>query len=305
MRCILALVLLLLPISFQISNAQLYVTRNAIMNPFADTVAQTGFMPSFHYSHEFARGFGSAGGEQAWNGRSIGLIEFYRWESGWSLGGILAAEAGLNDSNDIGFNPRSIRWMEEIALYKSYENYTFKVGVQHQCKHDVDNSDGASGDTPIANSTKRVTILSGMNLELISMPKVFAQDFISSASIRADYYFAKSDYRFPNTTERGDLTNATGALLLNGKIIYRGFSPFEMHAQMWGGTVLLAYYDSQLEEAFNTAFRFEAGVSGRGSAGALTFFTAFEHYFDDMALPVPQKSSVLYFGIRGSSLIFF
>jgi hypothetical protein len=305
MRKFLPLVFLLLPFSFQTSHAQLYATRNAILNPFTDTTTQSGFMPSFHYSHEFSRGLGSAGAEQAWNGRSIGFIEFYRWDNNWSIGGILAAEAGLNDSNDIGFNPRSVRWMEELALYNKTGNYTFKIGVQHQCKHDVDNSDGASGDTPIANSAKRVTILSGINIELISAPKVFAEDFISSASIRADYYFATSDYRFPNTTDRGDLKNSTGAALLSGKIIYRGFTPFEIHAQAWTGAVLLAYFDTEFDEAINTAFRIETGISWRGRAGGLTLFTAFERYFDDMALPVPQKSSVLYFGIRGSSAIFF
>jgi hypothetical protein len=290
--------------NFSLLQAQLYATRNVIMNPFFDTTTESGFMPSFHYSHEFSKGFGSAGGEQAWNGRSIGLIEFYRWESGWSLGGILAAEAGLNDSNDIGFNPRSVRWMEEVALYKNLENYTFKIGIQHQCKHDVDNSDGASGDTPIANSTKRVTILSGLNAEIFSNEVSFG-DFTSRAVLRTDYFFSGKDYRFPNTTRDGDMTDAYGQILFNAKIIYKGISPVEIHAQGWFGSAFLKEEAPIAIVSIHDSYRFEMGVSGRGKAGALTFFSAFEHYFDDMALPIPQKSSVLYFGIRGSSSAFF
>lgn len=296
MRRIIPIIFLLLPFSFQFSNAQLYATRNAIMNPLSDSV-ETGFLASVGYSHEFARGLGSAGGEQAWNGRSIGLIEFYRWENS-SLSGIFATEAGLNDSNDISFNPRSIRWMEELAFYNRQEAFTWKIGLQHQCKHDVDNSDGASGDTPIANSTKRVTILSGLNAEIFSNRVIFG-DFVSQAVLRVDYFFSGKDYRFPQTTLAGDLTDSYGMALLNAKIIYKGFSPVEIYADGWLGTAFLKNDDAGI------AYRFESGVSGRGRAGALTIFGAFEHYFDDMALPVPQQSDVFYIGIRGSSSIFF
>ncbi len=297
MRKFLAFIFLLLPFSFEFSHAQLYATRNSIINPFSDTTTQTGFMASLHYSHEFARGFGSAGHEQAWNGRSVGMTEFYRWENS-SLSALFATEAGLNDSNDIGFNPRSIRWMEELAFYNRQENFTWKIGLQHQCKHDVDNSDGASGDTPIANSTKRVTILSGLNAEIISN-KISFGDFVSSAVLRADYFFSARDYRFPKTTLDGDLMNAPGAVLLKAKIIYKGISPVEIHADGWLGAAFLKNDDA------GVAYRFETGVSGRGRAGALTVFGAFEHYFDDFALPVPQSSSVFYIGLRGSSSIFF
>ncbi|MES2765182.1 MAG: hypothetical protein V4642_04900 [Bacteroidota bacterium] len=306
MKRVIPFLFFLLPFSLQFSNAQMYANRNSIMNPFADTVAQSGFMPSFHYSHEFAKGFGSAGGEQAWNGRSVGFIEFYRWESGWSFGGMLAAEAGLNDSNDIGFNPRSVRWMEELAVFKKQELFTWKLGVQHQCKHDVDNSDGASGDTPIANSTKRVTILSGLNAEIFSNQVSFGSDFVSRAVLRTDYYFSAKDYRFPKTTEKGSFMDAYGAVLLKAKIIYKGFSPLEIHADGWFGSAFLKENTEQIAAvSMENAYRFEMGVSGRGRAGALTVFGAFEHYFDDFALPVPQQSDVFYIGLRGSSSIFF
>ena len=294
-------------------SAQMYVTRNAIFDPFRDTSVAEGFLPAVNYSHEFSRGYGSANDELAWNGRAIGTFEFYRWAGGFSLGAVMAAEAGINSHNDISFNPRSIRWLEELTLYYKRSGFLFETGVQHQCKHDVDNSDGPRGDAPMADrSEKRVTILSGVHAGVqYDLPAPSGQSESGDDSpegrvfLRADYYPFSSDYRFPENNSGRDLTNLSAAILAGAKYQLPVYGLFSVYASVWSGTVFFGRTSQR--DASGTPehnYRLEFGTQFRGRGGKLEVFLASEKYFDDLSSPVPQSSKVLYLGLRGSGKSF-
>jgi hypothetical protein len=70
------LLLLLCPAALY---SQLFTQRTNIVRHSHDTTTIGEAFGATHYAIDFARGFGSLGGEQAWNGKFIGCIDFYRW----------------------------------------------------------------------------------------------------------------------------------------------------------------------------------------------------------------------------------
>jgi hypothetical protein len=99
-----------------------------------------------HYSAEGVsamvhRGFRSAADERAWTIVLAASLPLAQLRPSLHLVGVVSHFLQANSLNDIGFNPRSARWEEQLLLLWSTPNGYHAVGLLHFCKHEIDNAD--------------------------------------------------------------------------------------------------------------------------------------------------------------------
>ncbi len=277
-------------------TAQLQVTRDVLLEPFVDSVQSTGFLQAHGVTLEVNRGFGSADGELAWNTKAGGVIEFYRWDDA-TLSLLFGNEMIGNAKNDIGFNPRQVRWEEALVLSKKVGDFTLQLGGIHQCKHDVDNSDPLDSDDPdITAIAKRVVILSGPYASVLSPTFQLLDQLSVSAYARADWYPASSEYRFPANSQGRSLADAAGNISAGGRISYLVGTVGQGYILGWGAWSVPG---GSFAESFS--FRGEAGIGLKGKIGTLHPYIAIEHFADDLTRYFPQRSTVIQAGFRFNS----
>ncbi len=300
MRGVLTAFLILLPPLASEASAQLQVTRNVVLNPFADRSRTDGFLAATGVLAELNRGFGSTGGELAWDAKVGGFFEIYRWDSTAALTLLLCHEMIGNDRNDISFNPRSARWEEALVFTYNARPILWQLGGIHQCKHDIDNSDPVDSDVPgVEGISKRVVILSGIYGSAI-LPRVeLAEGLRATAYLRGDYYPASSEYRFPGNSLGMRWDEITGNLSAGFRAAYELGGSAEGYILGWA---TLSLPGDSLISGVN--YRSEAGVRWNGGRGSFQLYGAYEHFFDDLSTPVPQSSSVLFVGMRLGNLLF-
>lgn len=280
-----------------VATAQLQVTRDVLLDPFVDSAQATGFLQGHGVMLEVNRGFGSTDGEVAWNTKAGGVIELYRWEGDAVLSLLLGNEMIGNAKNDIGFNPRQVRWEEALVFSKKLGQFTMQLGGIHQCKHDVDNSDPLDSDDPdITAIAKRVIILSGPYVSVI-VPTFRPIDQLSiSTYARADWYPASSEYRFPANSRGRSLADAAANVSAGGRISYLVGTAAQGYILGWGAW---SFPGGNFAESFS--FRAEAGIGLKGRVGALHPYIAIERFADDLTRYFPQRSTVTQLGLRFSS----
>jgi len=279
--------------------AQIQVTRNVVLDPFADTSSARGFFERTGVLGELNRGFGSTGGELAWNTKIGGFFEIYRWDRA-ALTVLLGNEMIANDRNDISFNPRSVRWEEAVAFSYAADGAVLQAGVIQQCKHDVDNSDPVDSDEPeVSAISKRVAILTGPYASVI-VPRVELGGRLTLAAYaRTDYYPSSSEYRFPGNTIGKRWDEIVGNVTAGVRLGYPFGSSARAYLLSWGTYSLPG---ESLTSDLN--YRLEVGLRLDGNSGSFHFFGALEHYFDDLSGPIPQPSTVYYVGLRAGNRLF-
>lgn len=281
------------------SYGQLFTQRTNMIRFYHDSSAIGEVLGNTQYALELGRGFGSLGDEQAWNGKFIGSIDFYRWNSSGVIRGLFSQELSANPHNDIAFNPRAIIW--EQALVVQLGNLS--IGMQHRCKHDVDNSDSTHGDTPSLFSVrKRVLINSGLHLGWTGR-EVFSSVSLDY-TVRSEAYFINSDYRFPENNSGRSYADIRGTFMSAARVEYSLANKHAVFARAWSSFMVFKA-NPQIKSGFEFNARFEGGYHLQGKQAGVDIFLSWERIFDETAFTVPAATQCVSIGIRASSSAFF
>jgi hypothetical protein len=286
----------------QAGQAQINDSRNFTVSTMDDTTTEATFLGHAEYAAEAMRGYGSADNEQAWNFKFIGLLEIYRYRKS-SLSFVLSNELIANPYNEIKYNPRGSIWCESITFYNKQKYFTFEAGIDHRCKHEIDNSDqpneflSADGYTP----AKRVVILTGAHAGMVSNTIELNSKMSIRAFARAELYAASSDSRIPDNIQSQSWDNAWGSALLGVKFNFNIRKNLEIYNRNWISPVFFTNQD----KAIQSNYRNEIGFHASGKKAGMEVYSSYEHYFDDLSHPYPQSSNVLSIGLRIRSKLFF
>lgn len=298
-KSVLVFIILLSPFYVE---GQIMIARSVDLNPFVEkTGTEQRVLGATYFSAEAGRGFFSTEGEQAWNIKFQAFIEFYRWGNRAVLGLSLSHELHANPYNSIRFNPRGALWNESITYYRQLKKLSLQLGLNHRCRHDIDNIDPARSGIPRAGYEPlgRVLVMTSLNISALSEEQQLSEQLSLRLFGRTDIYFYQEDSRRPSNNQELSWNNipanAIGGFLLE----YR-------HAERWK-TYTRHHLNYILfnEEPGQLNYRSEAGLSLIGDKALGSFFIAWERYFDDVSRPYPQPSTVLYLGLRANSNTFF
>ncbi len=294
-------IFLLLSVSLT-SKSQINVSRNFIATPMDDTTSEATFLGHAEYASEAAVGYGSTDNEQARNFKFNGLLEIYRYRKS-SISFIQSSELIANPYNEIKYNPRGVIFCESITYFNKQKLFTFEIGIDQRCKHEIDNSDqpneflSTDGYVP----TKRDIILTGGHVGIVSNeiklnPRIFLRAFA-----KADLYASSSDSRVPQKDASQSFANAWGAALMGTKISIQLRKNISAYNRNWISPVFF----TQQEKSMQSNYRNEVGMHINGKKAGMDVFSSYEHFFDDLSHPSPQSSNVVSFGLRISSKLFF
>jgi|FaiFalFF_MnMetaG_3_1042247.scaffolds.fasta_scaffold00014_37 hypothetical protein len=248
-----------------------------------------------HYSAEGVsamvhRGFRSAADERAWTIVLAASLPLAQLRPSLHLVGVVSHFLQANSLNDIGFNPRSARWEEQLLLLWSTPNGYHAVGLLHFCKHEIDNADPPDADTPRAGyrPTKRVIILHGP-FAATEFKGALPHGVEWAIGLRAALFAIAQDYRIPSSTEeswrrlRANVAVSARAVAVSapvrifGQVSYRG-----------------AFFESPIRLRHD--LRGEAGI--RLLATSIELFGYAERIFDDLSRPFPHPSRTYGIGAR-------
>jgi hypothetical protein len=282
-------------------HAQMIVTRNLMLTSLDDTTGAGQFLPHAQFAAEVQAGFGSAQGEQAWNVKLVGLLEFYRWGKRSALIGFSGHELAANPYNNISFNPRGVFWEESVLFLTRRPTFDWHLGGFFRCRHELDNAEPPSDRIPRAGytPTSRLVILAGVQGGLTSREIPLSRRAKLRGFIRVEGYAFTSDERTPHATEGPNWEGAIGATFLGGRSRYEISPSLAMYASGWGSVM---YFDrdrsggATIHPELNA--RLESGLRVVGARGGMAFYAAVERFFDDLSRPAPQRSTVLYVGVR-------
>lgn len=283
-------------------QAQVNGSRNFVASPMDDTTSSAQFLGNTEYGAEVGRGYGSTDNEQAWNIKFNGLLELYRNRKS-SISFIFSNELISNPYNDIKFNPRGTIWCESINYFNKQKQFTLEVGLDHRCKHEVDNSDqpneflSTDGYVP----TKRVIILTGMHAGIVS-DNIEVSPRVSVRGVaKAELYASSSDTRVPNDNYSQTWSNAWGSLFIGTKMNIKVRENLIAYNRNWVSPMFFSHQNKMVQSNYRT----EIGFRAIGKKAGIEMFSSFEHFFDDVAHASPQSSNVMSVGLRLSSSLFF
>lgn len=284
------------------SKGQIMIARSVDINPFLDKIEKDRrILGATYFSAEAGRGFFSTEGEQAWNIKFQAQIEIYRWRNRAALGLNLSHELHANPYNIIRFNPRGALWNESLTYYRQLDNLSLQIGLNHRCRHDIDNIDpprrgiARAGYEPMG----RVLVMTSLHAGAISEPQQIGEELLLTLFGRTDVYFYQEDSRRPGLNQELLWTNIPASAIGGFLMEYQQSSRWKTYSRNHLNYILFRENQNQLN------YRLEAGLSFLGDGARGSFFLAYENYFDDTSRPYPQPSSVLYIGLRANSNSFF
>jgi hypothetical protein len=280
-------------------SAQILPSRNLPAIPLADTGSVAGMMARSHFSGELMRGVGSAGEDRAWDGTVGGFVDLYRWRGGAALRARFAEEMLANTHNDINFKPRGIQFEESLSGVFHAKTFDWEAGLTYRCKHDIDNTESPTSSVmPAIDSAprERVVILGGLYGLISPAPITLAPRLALSGFARAEYDVVHSDRRSPaSAVDVGMPWSAIrGSVMLDARLGFAVSSRLTVYGLGWVAPVFTAGGTGGM----TADERAEVGVHIPGAMGAFEFFLAYEHHFDDLAMPTPRASRVLSLGMR-------
>lgn len=292
----------LLLISCFYCKGQIMIARSADLNPFLEQIEkERRILGTTYFSAEAGSGFFSREGEQAWNIKFQAHIEIYRWGNRASVGLNLSHELHANPYNTIRFNPRGALWNESLTYYRQLDNLSLQFGLNHRCRHDIDNIDPPRSGIPRADYVPmgRVLVMTSLNMSAISEAQRLVEDISLRWFARTDVYFYQEDSRRPARDQALSWTNIPANAIAGLLLEFRHAQQWKSYSRNYLNYILFNGEPNQ----FN--YRIEAGLSFLGDEALGSFFMAYERYFDDASRPYPQPSTVLYLGLRANSKTFF
>ena len=293
--------------------AQIKPSRSWLVD-MARRPTPTGAMPTMMGGAEVYRGWGSFGHEQAWQMRLHAVAEPYRFSAyrsvdssidsanssiAWTTSIEFHHELTSNPMNNIGFNPRTARWEEQLLVHAAGSLWSARAGWFHRCKHDIDNTDPPNDDTTTAYSPiRRTLILSGPTLGAMTAPmRVNAWSFTFATG--AEWYVVHEDYRTPTSSVRGSWKGLRGALL------FQGDASLSLSESVLVATryyLSLPWFASRYGAVGNAIIPYEAraelSASLFSSAAAMDVVFSIEHTFDEVAFHSATASTHVQFGLR-------
>jgi hypothetical protein len=282
-------------------QAQIRINRSWQVIPFQDTIGnEKRFFGSVLFAAEANHGWFSTGDALTWSIRYQGFIELYRWGDHSIIGLNLGHELHANPFNDIYFNPRAAFWNESLSFYHQLPAFTLQVGIEHRCRHDIDNADAPSPALAADyQGLGRVLVLNSVLLGIRSISINLNNKFSLLASGSFYYYLYTEDSRMPAENQIGSWENIYASTSLTYNLRYKITDYLQLYQRSNLDYVLV----DDVNLPINT--RLELGITMKGLKGQLNIFTGYEYFFDDVTLPTPRQSSMIFAGIRGSSLAFF
>lgn len=278
------------------------IARSVEMNPFLEQVEKDRrILGTTYFSAEAGRGFFSTEEEQAWNIKFQAHIEIYRWGNRASLGLNLSHELHANPYNIIRFNPQGAWWNESLTYYHQLDRLSLQVGINHRCRHDIDNIDPPRRGMPRADYEPigRVLVLTSLNFSALSDPMPLSHELSLSTFGRSDVYFYQEDSRRPASRQELSWTNLPANILGGFLLEFRHGNYLKSYSRNHLNYIFFTHDRNQVN------YRLEAGLSFLGEKALGSIFIAHERYFDDTSRPYPQPSRVLYIGLRANSNTFF
>jgi hypothetical protein len=125
----------------------------------------------------------------------------------------------------------------------------------------------------------------------MTMPDVALGMARLQAFVRAERYATTTDNREPRNTVAPYWKRALGTAGAGARLrsVARGPS---LYGNAWASVMLFSGAGAELQ------WRSEIGARATGRAGGLDLFVAYEHTFDDVTRPTPQRSGVFGIGVR-------
>ncbi len=225
--------------------------------------------------------------DQAWNFKFAEFADIYRWSERASLSLQCGQELLANERNDIGYNPRAIVWEENLCLSGLLSGFSSSstLRVFHRCKHDIDNSDREENDVIEPGFVqKRTLILGGLSLsrELFS-DAVFdaSSKWSCNASIAAEYYAYKSEYRYPLVQFSNAWSAANGSVMINASLGYKLGLRSAVVCRVYSSETSFSAANNH-PAAMGNCSRFELGYRLEGEQSAFTIALVNERLFDEI-----------------------
>ena len=283
------------------SSAQIRINRSWQVAPFRDSIGhERRFFGNFLFAAEANHGWFSEEDALTWTIRYHGFMELFRWGDRSLLGFYLGHELHANPFNDIYFNPQAAFWNESISFYHRGESFTFRAGVEHRCRHDIDNLQAPSPDqADDYQGLGRIIVLNSLLAGVSSNAITISKNISLSASGAFYYYLYAEDSREPEENQQGTWENIIASTSLAYQLKYSFNDFFSLYQRSNLDYSLLREVDLPVNA------RVELGIALQGQKGGLNIFSGYEYFFDDVTRPFPRQSSMIFAGIRGGSHDFF
>lgn len=237
----------------------------------------------------------SAATEVAWTYKLGADLPLVRLPRDLTLHLELGHEMVATPANAIGFDPRGAVWTEQVTLAGfGNDRWQWSGGLFLRCRHDIDV--GALPDSVAVRGSQRIVVVSGSQLRVQHRPIVRAGLRVDLGS-SAEWLTGTGDRRTPASRRTPRWQDARGVWSVTGRVSQRGPGGASLYAQGWQATVLFR----EPSTAWRTNYRLEAGVQLPSVPRATELLVATERQFDDMMLPAPRASRVLFLGARFGS----
>ncbi len=285
-------------IFIEIATAQQSVDRSSVPDLLAREYDSTNtVLPLTAFWASFQRGYGSTEGEMRWNTKLGGLFAFYRWENS-SLALSFSSELTISPNNNIGFDPKTVRWEENLFYQHSTIYGDVTLGIRQKCKHEVDNVDTDSWGGIVEELKKRVVYSTSSYFSIAN--KYQKNKFMFRSFARANWELQANDIRYPKNNAGLSYGDMIGELSLTLFALHHSFEHLGFYARTWTNTMLL---EKGNEPKMNA--RAEIGTRILGKTSGFSLFCAYEYLWDDFTSPYPQRSEVFYIGFRMSDKTFW
>lgn len=264
-----------------------------------------GAVPSMMGGAEMYRSWGSYEHEQAWQLRVHAVVEPYRFSAdadssiAWTTSLEFHQELTANPMNDIGFNPRTARWEEQLLVHAAGSWWSARAGWFHRCKHDIDNTQAPNDDTSTFYSPiQRTLILSGPTIGAMTAP-IVSRDWSFRLAGGAEWYVVNEDYRVPVSSLTGSWNGMQGALWFRGDATVNLAESFLIGARYY---ISIPWFTNRYGAPDDIVIphdaRAELFATLFSHAAVMDVVISAEHTFDEVAYLNAMPSTYLQFGLR-------
>ena len=285
-------------------SAQIKPSRSVFNEPLDKTI-ETGAAADAWFAAEAYRGWGSLQGEQDWQFRLHGYIEPYRFGSD-STSNVTTTlqfhhELTANPFNDLGFNPRTARWEEQLLVHVRIAPLTLQGGWFHRCKHEIDNTEPPDDiKDPTYQPTRRVLILSGPTV--IAVSPILATP-IGTIRLQAggEWYMVNEDYRDPDSLQTGSWNGLQGALWGRGQIDWTLSSSLQAGASYYLSVPFFTdRFGAERANLPPHEARAEVFLNVFSKRAMISVVASADHTWDEVVFLTPQPTTVVQVGLRVS-----
>jgi len=207
----------------------------------------------------------------------------------------------VNPYNEIYFNPRGAVWNESLIYHHKLRKGILHLGLNHRCRHDIDNADPPRDDISRIGYAPmgRVLVLTSVSGGYISDHIPLSPSTEFKYFLRADAYLYTEDSRLPRDNQDGSWENMMGSTVAGLTLDHQLSEIWTVYNRSHINYVFFRDYENQI------SYRTELGLSAFGEKARVSLFVAYERFFDDVSRPFPQASTVMFVGLRGMGLSFF